>query len=220
MKLSDTTVQTLKNFSQINTGIVLKPGKLQRTMSVETTILAEAELDDDFPCEFGIYDLFEFLMNITTMNDPDLLFTDQSVVISDSSMVMTYYSCAANAVTVPPNKKLSPDNPKVKFNITEAQLKKLMDVSKMNDFPTFTISGSNDFGISIKCHDNSNDTSNHVVSNMGDYAGDSFCTNIKTDNIRIIPGDYEISIFDSFTLFQNTKRTLRYFIAIEKGPKK
>jgi hypothetical protein len=220
MKLSETAVQTLKNFSQINSGIVIKPGKTQSTISVEQSILAEAELDDDFPCEFGIYDLHEFLMNITAMNDPDLLFSDHSVVIKDSSMVMTYYSCAANAVTVPPNKKLSPNNPKAHFNITEGQLKKLMDVSRMNDFPTFTISGSKDFGINIKCHDNSNDTSNHIVSSMGDYTGDSFKTNIKTENIKIIPGDYEISIFESFTLFQNTKRSLKYFIAIEKGAKK
>ena len=46
MKLSDYTLTVLKNFSTINSGLVLQPGTKQRTMSPEKTILVEVDLED------------------------------------------------------------------------------------------------------------------------------------------------------------------------------
>jgi hypothetical protein len=40
MKLSDNTVKVLKNFSTINQGIIVKPGKLLRTFSPIKAVLA------------------------------------------------------------------------------------------------------------------------------------------------------------------------------------
>ena len=57
MKLSDNTVKVLKNFSSINQGIIVKPGKLLRTISPNKAVLAEATVVEKFPHEFGIYDL-------------------------------------------------------------------------------------------------------------------------------------------------------------------
>ena len=57
MKLSENTLNVLKNFASINQGILVKPGKSLRTISSNKAILAEASVDEDFPTEFGIYDL-------------------------------------------------------------------------------------------------------------------------------------------------------------------
>ena len=61
MKLSDATLGVLKNFSTVNQNILVKEGSKLRTMSTMKNILGEANIGEEFPKEFGIYDLNEFL---------------------------------------------------------------------------------------------------------------------------------------------------------------
>ena len=57
MNLSNDTLNVLKNFATINPNLVFKPGQKLKTISESKTILASAEIVEDFPTEFGIYDL-------------------------------------------------------------------------------------------------------------------------------------------------------------------
>ena len=75
MKLSDKTLTILKNFAGINNSILVKEGTNLRTISVAKNILAEAEIKEEFPREFGIYDLNQFLNGLSLHQDPDLDFT-------------------------------------------------------------------------------------------------------------------------------------------------
>ena len=61
MKLSDSTLTVLKNFAGINNSILVKEGNQLRTISVMKNILAEAEIPEAFPRQFGSYDLNQFL---------------------------------------------------------------------------------------------------------------------------------------------------------------
>ena len=61
MKLSEKTLSLLKNFGSINQSILFKEGNKLRTISVMKNILAEAEIAEDIPQDFGIYDLNRFL---------------------------------------------------------------------------------------------------------------------------------------------------------------
>ena len=69
MKLSDKTIKLLKNFSSINQSILFKEGSKLRTISVMKNILAEATVDEEFPKDFGIYDLVQFLNGLDLQND-------------------------------------------------------------------------------------------------------------------------------------------------------
>ena len=53
MILSDDTLNVLKNFATINPNLVLKPGQRVSTISEAKTIMASAEIVEDFPQEFG-----------------------------------------------------------------------------------------------------------------------------------------------------------------------
>ena len=64
MKLSDKTINLLKNFSDINQSILFKKGNKLRTISVMKNIMAEAEVQEDFPKDFAIYDLTQFLRGV------------------------------------------------------------------------------------------------------------------------------------------------------------
>ena len=75
MKLSDRTINLLKNFASINQSILFKQGNQLRTISVMKNILAEANIDEDFPQDFGVYDLSQFLNSLGLFQEPELNFT-------------------------------------------------------------------------------------------------------------------------------------------------
>ena len=74
MKLTEKTVNLLKNFASINQSILFKKGSSLRTMSVMKNILAEADISEEVPQDFAIYDLVQFLNGISLYTDPELDF--------------------------------------------------------------------------------------------------------------------------------------------------
>ena len=74
MKLSESTLSLLKNFSTINQSILFKQGTRLRTISVMKNILAEATVSEELPKDFGIYDLSQFLNGLSLHNNPELDF--------------------------------------------------------------------------------------------------------------------------------------------------
>ena len=58
MNLSSDTVAVLKNFSDINQNILVKPGNKVQTISTMKNILAEAEISEKF--DKFVYDLQNF----------------------------------------------------------------------------------------------------------------------------------------------------------------
>ena len=90
MKLSKETIEVLKNFSGINQSIVVNKGNKLKTVNSLKNILAHAQVEEDFPKEFAIYDLTEFQVLISTMEDPDLSFNDNDVTVSSGSRKVKY----------------------------------------------------------------------------------------------------------------------------------
>ena len=85
MELSDTTLNVLKNYSTINPNIVITEGSTVKTISVARNVLSKAELPEEFPASFGIYDLTEFLNVLSLVDSPRLKFEKDYVVVGDST---------------------------------------------------------------------------------------------------------------------------------------
>lgn len=217
MKLSDNMMITMKNFYSINQSLVLRRGKIQRSMSSDKAVLVEAEFDDEIPNEFGIYDLNQFLGNITTMNSPDLSFTETSVKMNDGEVELVYYSCSPNLIVSPPDKELVMKKIDVEFSLTSKLLDKLLKLAMMNNFPNLSIIGKNG-KLNANCHDIKNDTSNNLRTSLslGDYNGSDFIATFKVENIKVISDDYNIEVtLAGFAKFTSKNHKLKYFIALE-----
>ena len=85
MKLSETTINLLKNFKEINQSILFKKGNRLRTISVMKNILAEATISEELPKDFGIYDLSQFINGIE-LHKPSIPEFD---FVNDNSDVQT-----------------------------------------------------------------------------------------------------------------------------------
>ena len=90
MKLSEKTLTVLKNFAGINNSILVKQGTQLRTMSVAKNILAEADIQEDFPRQFGVYDLNQFLNGLSLHQDPEMDFTEELSLIHISEPTRPY----------------------------------------------------------------------------------------------------------------------------------
>lgn len=215
MKLSENTLAVLKNFASINSGVVLNNGKTQKTIHPDKSVLVEAVLEDDFPETFGIYDLNQFLGNVTTLKNPELSFTKDSVTLSDGELALTYHGCSPNLIVTPPNKELVLKTVDVTFALPNVTLQKLLKVATMNSLPNLSVVGK-DGSLLLKIHERANDTSNHGTMKIGDYAGKDFSATFKTDNLKLLPDDYNVEIqAGAFAKFVNAKNTLTYFVALE-----
>ena len=108
MKLSDNALAILKNFAGINNSILVKQGNKLRTISVAKNILAEAEIKEDFPRDFAIYDLNQFLNGLSLHQDPDLDFNQDSYLsIKEGKRRVKYFFADPNVIIAPPEKEIT-----------------------------------------------------------------------------------------------------------------
>ena len=127
MKLTQRTFQVLKNFSTINPTLSVSKGNIIRTVSQNKTVLAQALVQEEFPREFAIYDLSEFLGVVSLFDEPDFDFDTYYVSISDDNKASSHYFYADKSmVTIPPDKSVVlPDEP-IKFVLGDKVLKHLL----------------------------------------------------------------------------------------------
>ena len=217
MNLNERTLSVLKNFATINSGIVIRKGTVQKTISPEQTILVEVTLEDSFPENFGVYDLNQFLGNVGTLNNPSLSFTPEVVQMNDGEIELNYHACSENLIISPPDgKELIMKDPDVVFSLSQASLQKLLRISAMNNLPNISILGNKN-GLYVRSHELKNDTSNFANMRVADYDGKEFIVSFKTENLRLIPDNYTVQIkVGGFSCWTNASNTLKYFIAMEK----
>ena len=215
MKLSDKTILLLKNFSSINQSILFKQGHKLRTMSVMKNILAEATIDEELPKDFGIYDLSQFLNGMGLHNSPELDFQDDSyVIIREGRSRSKYFFADPNVIITPPDKPIELPSEDVTFEISTDQLDKLLKAAGIYQLPDLSVVGDSN-GVKIVVRDKKNETSNDFSITVGETS-DIFSFNFKVENIKILPGTYEVVVSQKLlSRFNSKNHDLTYYIALE-----
>jgi len=215
MKLSDKTLTLLKNFSSINQSILFKKGKSLRTISVMKNILAEATIDEEFPKDFGIYDLNQYLNGLGLHNNPELDFeADTYVVIREGKSRTKYFFADPNVIVTPPDKEITLPSEDVSFELSTSQLDKLLKAAAIYQLPDLGVVGG-DGVVKIVVRDKKNDTSNDFSIVVGE-TDSVFSFNFKVENIKILPGTYDVVVSQKLlSRFTCRDYDLKYFIALE-----
>ena len=219
MKLSDSTLSLLKNFSTINQSILFKQGTKLRTISVMKNILAEATVSEEIPKDFGIYDLGQFLNGLSLHNSPELDFQeDNHVVIKEGRSRSKYFFADPQVIVTPPEKEMTLPSEDVSFELSTDQLDKLLKAAAIYQLPDLAVVGGNGV-VKIVVRDKKNDTSNDFAITVGEtsnYFCKNFSFNFKVENIKILPGNYEVVVSQKLlSRFKSKNQDLTYFIALE-----
>lgn len=216
MKISDKTLTLLKNFSSVNKSILFKKGKTLRTISIMKNILAEATIQEEFPKDFGIYDLNQFISALDLHNDADLDFTNDGYVdIREGKIRSKYFFADPNVIVTPPEKEITLPTEDVCFLLNTDQLNKLVKASSIYQLEDLSVVGEAGV-VKMVIRDKKNDTSNNFSIIVGETK-DEFVFNFKVDNIKLIlPGSYEVVISQKLLArFTSAQHDLVYYIALE-----
>ena len=215
MKLSENTLALLKNFAGINNSILVKKGNRLRTISVAKNILAEADISEDFPRDFAVYDLNQFLNGLSLHQDPDLDFTETSYLsIREGKRRVKYFFADPNVIVSPPEKEIQLPSQDVCFQLDSVTLEKLVKAAAVYQLPDLSAVGEAGV-IRLVVRDKKNDTSNEYSIVVGE-TDEEFTFNFKVENVKIIPGAYDVVVSQKLlSQFTNTKYSLSYWIALE-----
>ena len=217
MKLSETTINLLKNFKEINQSILFKEGNKLRTISVMKNILAEATIQEDIPKDFGIYDLSQFINGIELHKPsiPEFDFSnDNHVVIKEGKMRSKYFFADPNVIITPPEKAIELPSEDVTFDLSTQQLDKLLKAAGIYQLPDLSVVGENGV-VKLLVRDKKNDTSNSFAITVGETES-TFMFNFKVENIKILPGTYNVVVSQKLlSRFRSKNYDLTYYIALE-----
>tara|TARA_E500000318_G_scaffold54723_1_gene50979 strand:- start:10206 stop:10871 length:666 start_codon:yes stop_codon:yes gene_type:complete len=215
MKLSDTTINLLKNFSSINQSILFKKGSKLRSISVMKNILVEATVTEEFPKDFGIYDLNQFLNGLSLHGSPDLDFSnDEFVKIIEGRSRSKYFFADPSVIVSPPEKEITLPSEDVSFTLTSQHLEKLKKASSVYQLPDISAVGGSGV-INLVVRDKKNDSSNDFSIVVGETEKE-FVFNFKEENLKIVPGNYDVVVSSKLlSRFINQNIDVTYYIALE-----
>tara|TARA_S200000501_G_scaffold224915_1_gene210829 strand:- start:226 stop:909 length:684 start_codon:yes stop_codon:yes gene_type:complete len=215
MKLTDSTLTVLKNFAGINNSILVKQGSKLRTISVAKNILAEADISEDFPKDVAIYDLNQFLNGLSLHQDPNLDFSEDSyLTIREGKRRVKYFYADPQVIISPPEKEIALPSEDVCFQLESVTLEKLLKAAAVYQLPDLAAVGEAGV-VKLVVRDKKNDTSNEFAVVVGETDKD-FSFNFKVENIKIIPGAYDVTISSKLLAkFTNSNYNLIYYIALE-----
>ena len=212
MKISTNTVNVLKNFAKINPSIVIAEGNVLKTISPSKTIMAKAKVETEFDKRFAIYNLDRFISTMSLFNDPDLKFGDKSVVISDSNKKSQYTYADESTVTKAPDKEIKLPSVDVTFALTNDNLKDVEKAAGVLALPEIAVVGDGTT-VSLQAIDTKNPSGDVYSVEIG-TTDKVFKAIFKSENIKIIPGDYQVSI-SSAGISNFSGKEVDYWIAVE-----
>ena len=221
MKLSDQTLEVLKNFSDINTNILVKPGSELSTISTMKNILAKATITESFDKQFAVYDLSELLGIVSAIEKPDVDISNEKFMTigsTGSKSKAKYYYSDESVVTSHQKDVVMPDAD-VNFQLKDEILSKLLKMAAIMKLPDLSLLGKKGQDVILKVHDKKN-SANSYEEFVGTEASADFTFNFKIENLKIIPGDYDVAVSSkSISHFKNKVKPIEYWIALEPDSK-
>ena len=191
MKLSDTTISVLKNYSSINQNLKIGAGNNLVTMSAMKNIVAQSKVEETFEKDVAIYDLNEFLAAMSLFDSPELDFEDEYLMMGNegrTSSLKYWYSDPSVVTTV--TKDIEMPSTEVTFTLSSDELSHITKAAAVIGAPDMVLENG-----SLKV----------------DY---KFW--FKVENLKLMPGTYDVSVSSKkISHFKNTNVDIEYYIALE-----
>jgi hypothetical protein len=227
IELTPQTLDVLKNFSTINSNLLITPGSVLRTISQTKNVIGRATVAENFTSEFGIYDLSNFIGVLSSFENPVLTFSEETeadgtakyVVISDrdGSGSFKYYGSPKNVLKFL-TKDITMPEPALQFDLPKDVLTKCLKAATMSSLPNMVVQSEGE-KLDLVVRNEEVDSSNEFRITLSDE-GNGNKLNIIFDvlNLRLIPGTYRVAMDGKMICqFVNDEKSLQYYIASERN---
>jgi len=212
MKFSNEILTVLKSFTQINKSILMKEGNVLKTITPEKTLIAIADIPDEIPSDACVYDLSRFLSILSLYNDPDVEFFDKYFIISEGKRRTKYVYADLSMIHTPPEKDITIPSADVVVNVSNDELTSVLKAAGVLQFSEIAFVGEGG-----KCYLKAIDSTNEGADDFGVEIGDTadeFKIIIKTDNLKLMPLDYEVTLC-SKGISEFKGQGVTYYVAID-----
>ena len=219
MHISRETLSILKNFRDLNSNILVTPGSVIKTLTSAKNVMATATVQEDFPVEFGIWDLTSFLGTVSLFDDPDFDFDEKFVTISNGSKSRVKYFYSEPSLLTVPTKDVKMPETVVSLSLEEEMFNDLKKAGSVLGLSDLTIKGSGS-EVTATLYDKNNAGSNTYsidIENVESEDGAIFNFDFNIENLRFIPGSYTMNIAEKVVSeFVNSDGLdLTYWVALE-----
>ena len=218
MMLTENTLEVLKNFASINSNLVFNSGNVVKTVSEAKNVLCTSTLDVEFPTEFGIYDLNEFLSTLSLLDEPRLKFEEKHAIISDSSgrSRIKYFFSDPDMLTSPQKDIIMPEC-EVNFVFDRETLLRIKRAASVLGHTEMSVTAENNV-LSLSVIDNNDSSSNVFTIDVdGTFDSPDFKFVFNISNLKMIDGNYNVGISSKLiSHFVNKDVPIEYWVALEK----
>lgn len=220
MKISKETLEVLKNFSAINPNLVINEGNKLSTIAEAKNIMASTTVAETFPKEVGIYDLNEFLSALSLIENADLEFGNDSVVMKSPTSSITY-RYADKSILTSPEKGVNMPESEVCVTLTADLISQIRKAGGALGHPVVSLTkvdGSDKIVLQVK--DPNNSSANVFELDTGTVSNNSsFDLQFLIANLKLIPGDYQVSVSSKLISHWEciNNNPVEYWIALEKN---
>ncbi|CAB5221490.1 sliding clamp [uncultured Caudovirales phage] len=213
MKLSESTLNILKNFSTINPSILVKEGNVLSTISPQRSIFAKATVEETFPAQFAIYELSKFLGVLTLFKDPEIELGSKQMTIKSGKQSLNYTYADPSMLIVPPEKDITFPEPDIEFDVSQEELQKVVRATGVLQLPDIAVVGDSST-IRICATNSKNPTTDTFTVDVGS-TDKNFNMVFKAENIiKLLSTNYNVKV-SSKGLALFTSDSASYYVATE-----
>jgi hypothetical protein len=218
MKLSTETLEILNSFRDINESVIIYPGNVIKTKSVDNRIFAEAVIEETFDRECAFYSLKGFLDAYNILGSPEVVLSDENYVLlqDGSNQIKYYYSEPSLIVSPDPNLNFQLKTKDVCFHLNQVHLHKMLKMTTFDsDKKQWVVDFICDDGeIQLLVHNRKDPTKPSYSTVVGESTH-KFHFSTFLDTMLFINGSYDIVISAmNFLEAKNTRRNLRYLMPL------
>lgn len=201
-KLTESTVEILKNFSNINNQATFKVGNFQRACNYSRNFIADVELTDPLPVECSLFELSRLLGIIDTCKGaslPSIVFNDTSLVVQHDHGSVTMPYAHSDVIAKLPDQTYQMHKLVTTFDLPSnlwAKMKRTASILEANSL-YIIINDDGELEVKLVNEDEKGGNATGVASyRMPNAIVHNPTPNtwaVKFDVLQLIPGDYSIS---------------------------
>jgi len=218
MKLSELTIEILKNFATLNQSLQFRAGSDLTTITPNKTLFAKASVVESFPSDFALYDLNKLLAKLSLYRESELTFESDRILFKSTDGRRNDYIkfSSPKVITAPdPTRKLALDDPEHEFELTAEDLLWQRKSAGISGSPYMIFHGDGKH-VYIRSHDVKDDSSDLSSTEIAKTKG-KFTYVIKIEHWKFLDGSYRVKLKKGMAKFENTEKPVEYFVAIEDG---
>lgn len=220
MKISNDTMNILKNFAVINSNLLFRKGNIQRTASPSRDVWATATISESFDREFGVYDLNKFLATLSLFDDPEIELQENHLVISGGGRKIQYFYTDPEMIKPVPASVVMPSRD-IAWTVSTKELDELRRAASVLQVSDLSLENIDDKMVMRVCDRKDDTTNSFYLEVAGENVDVDFPVIFKSENLKFIPGTYSATACRrGICEFKNTSRSATYYLGMDIKPSK